>query len=222
MFRVKICGITSVADAQAAIAAGADAIGLNFYPRSPRCVSVEAARQIAAGVPEQTLKVGVFVNAPAEEVRRTCDALRLSAVQLHGDEPPEMLRELGERPLIRAVRCPAGSEPAAEYVAACRKLGVRLAAVLVDSAVAGQYGGTGRPAPWELLAHWRGAWGDVPLILAGGLTADNVAAAIGAVRPTGVDVASGVETEPGRKSPRLMQAFVAAAQQAFRQRADAT
>jgi phosphoribosylanthranilate isomerase len=243
MFRIKICGITSVEDAAAAARAGADALGLNFYARSPRFLRPELARAVAEAVPPGVLKVGLFVNAPAEEVCRAFDELRFDLIQLHGDEPPAFLASLAPRPVMRAFRLGAnrgaGCQPAgqkagwqpaprteassyggglqaiADYLGECRRLQCVPRMVLIDAGVPGQYGGTGVTADWAALAgHGLGAW-DPPLVLAGGLTPRNVAEAIRTVRPSAVDTASGVESSPGRKNPEAMVAFVRAAREAF-------
>lgn len=210
MFRVKICGITRVEDAQCAAAAGADAIGLNFYPQSKRCVDVDRAQQIAASLPQSVTKVGVFVNTEMDEVRRIAVATGLDAIQLHGDEPPSAIAQLKEWKVIRAFRPRSeGLDQVAAYLASCAN---RLpTAVLVDAHVAGEFGGTGARADWSALAAPRAWLGDTPLILAGGLTPENVAEAIALVRPSGVDTASGVESSPGVKDPSRVEAFVASA-----------
>ncbi len=219
MFRIKICGITSAGDALTAAEAGADAIGLNFYAQSPRCVSFEAAREIAAAVPVSVRKVGVFVNAPAEAIRRIVAELSLDLAQLHGDEPPEFLAELRGLPTMRVFRLGedvAGDLAAAGgYLAACHRLRAGPRMVMVDAARAGHYGGTGQSVNWRLLAEGRRHLAGAPLVLAGGLKGDNVAAAIATVRPWAVDTASGVEASPGKKAASLVNDFVAEAREAF-------
>lgn len=216
MFRVKICGITSVDDARAVAAAGADAVGLNFYAKSPRYVSAEKAREIVNALPPEMVKVGLFVNASAEEVCQTFDSLGLDLIQLHGDELPVYLTDLGGRPVMRAFRLTeAGLEPIREYLDACRQLGRLPRLVLVDAYVEGEYGGTGRVTDWERLKRYPFDVAHPPLVLAGGLTPDNVAEAIRTVRPAAVDTASGVESSPGRKDPAAVEAFVRAARLAF-------
>jgi phosphoribosylanthranilate isomerase len=216
MFRVKICGITSVDDARAVAAAGADAVGLNFYPKSPRCITLEKAWQIVDAVPAGMVKVGVFVNATAEEVCCTFDELGLGLIQLHGDEPPIYLAELGGRPVMRAFRLgEAGLGPLHEYLDRCRQLKCMPRLVLIDACVEGRYGGTGQVADWQALSGYPFETDDPPLVLAGGLTPENVAEAIHIVRPAAVDTASGVESSPGRKDPAAVRAFVRAARGAF-------
>jgi phosphoribosylanthranilate isomerase len=196
MVRVKICGVTSPAIARAAAAAGADAIGLVFAP-SRRQVSVEEARAIAAALPPFVTKVGVFVDAEPRRIRAIADAVRLDAVQLHGGEPPAAAAALG-LPVIKAVRMRD-----AAAVEALRAY--RVAAFLLDSFEPDLAGGTGKPFDWTLAA---GLAAPAPIILAGGLTAENVEQALEVVRPYGVDVSSGVETE-GRKDPVKIREFIA-------------
>jgi len=219
MFRVKICGITSVEDARAVAAAGADAVGLNFYPKSPRYVGVEKAREIVDALADELVKVGLFVNAAVEEVCERFDQLGLDLIQLHGDEPPEFLARLGGRPVLRAFRLgEAGLGPLRGYLADCRQLACVPRLVLVDASVEGSYGGTGEVADWRTLREYPRDSAYPPLVLAGGLTSGNVAEAIGTVRPAAVDTASGVESGPGRKDPAAVEAFVRAARRAFGER----
>lgn len=215
MFRIKICGLTNVADALAAVAAGADAIGVNFHPGSPRYVSPPIAAGICQAVAGRVVRVGVFVNSLPAEIRRIAGECPLDAVQLHGDEPPAVLAALAGLPVVRALRIDKDLAAAERYVHACTALKTLPRMLLADAAVPGQYGGSGKTLPWELLAIGRGQLGGLPLILAGGLHAGNVATAIVAVRPHGVDVASGVEQSPGKKSSDRMRAFVAVARQAL-------
>lgn len=217
IFEIKICGITSVRDALAVANAGADAIGLNFWPKSQRFVGLETAREIAAALPSGVTKVGVFVNAAVEEIALTVDRVGLDWIQLHGDEPAELLAQLPPRlSILRAFSCGKnGLAPLTQYFAESRKCGRAPDAVLVDADAASEFGGTGRRADWARIAQDRSLIGGLPLILAGGLTPLNVAAAIEAVRPDAVDVASGVEGQPGRKDAALVEQFVAAARMAF-------
>jgi phosphoribosylanthranilate isomerase len=216
MFHIKICGVTTVDDAMAVVQAGADAIGLNFYPRSPRHVFSHAARQIVAALPSGILKVGLFVNAAAPDTCRFYDDLGLDLIQLHGDEPPEYLTELGGRPVMRAFRVKTGElHTAIEYLTRCREKGVLPQLVMIDSVAAGVYGGTGKTADWSAAREFASQAGLPPLVLAGGLTPENVGEAIRTVRPAAVDVASGVESSPGRKDRPAIEAFVRAARAAF-------
>ncbi len=195
---VKICGITRAQDARAAAAAGADAIGLVFYAPSPRALTPDAAAAIAGAVPAGLLKIGVFVDAPLAAMVAAVRRVPLDMIQLHGDEPPEIAALLPV-PVIRAVRTPGH---------AARYAGHPAAALLVDGAAPGFYGGTGTAADATLMAA-------VPrgrrLILAGGLTPENIAARVARFAPWGVDTASGVESAPGVKDSARIVAFVAAA-----------
>jgi len=203
--RVKVCGLTRADDVAAAVAAGADALGFNFYPPSPRSITPEMAADLIALVPAFVEPVAVCVDPEPAWLERWLPALpRLRALQWHG-EPP--LPADVPFPLIPAFRVRDAASVAAirAYLDRCGER--RPPAVLVDAHVAGLHGGTGRTAPWELLAEVDFG---LPLILAGGLTPDNVAEAVRVVRPFAVDVASGVESSPGVKDAGKMRAFVAA------------
>jgi phosphoribosylanthranilate isomerase len=227
-FRIKICGITNQEDARAAADAGADALGLNFYEKSPRYVTADQARHITWGLNTPTKNIaiaGVFVNASRSQIERCVDR-GISYVQLHGDESPEFAAEVAQikQPpdfcrapsIIRARRMSvAGIAAIASDVKACIDAGVCPAAVLVDAATPGRYGGTGETVSWIGLADHHRWLANIPLILAGGLTPDNVAEAIRIVRPNAVDVASGVESSPGKKDHAKVRDFVAAAREAF-------
>jgi phosphoribosylanthranilate isomerase len=217
-FQIKICGLTSVDDALAAADAGADAIGLNFWPRSKRHVSQAEAWDIEAAVAHRVVKVGVFVNASAEEVSNTAKEVGLDWIQLHGDEPAQLLAEMPlNLRVMRALRCGVkGMAGARDFLAACCERAPD--AILIDADAGNSYGGTGQVADWTRIAHERHMIGPVPLILAGGLTPGNVAEAIALVRPDGIDVASGVESAPGHKDAAMMRDFVAAAREAFAKR----
>lgn len=215
MFQIKICGITSVEDALMVARAGADAIGLNFFPRSPRYVSPEAAREIVAAIPKGVVKVGLFVNSVAANVCGIFDDLSLDLIQLHGDEPPEYLPQLGNRPVMRAFRVKPGDVcPIIQYLGRCRELKAEPKLTLLDSLVPGEYGGTGKTADWSTAREYQALPDVPPLVLAGGLTPQNVAEAIAAVHPTAIDAASGVESSPGRKDLAAVEAFVRAATRA--------
>lgn len=218
MFRIKVCGVTRVEDARAATGAGADAIGLNFYPLSKRRVPTDQVAAVSEAIGPGVSRVGVFVNASHDEIADATRVARLNAVQLHGDETPAFAAEIDASVrLIRAHRCDqAGLWPLAEWLRECERLGRRVDAVLVDApGQDGVYGGTGERADWGLVARERELLGETPLVLAGGLTPENIAAAIDAVRPAGVDTASGVERDPGVKSLELMLSFAKAALSAF-------
>jgi phosphoribosylanthranilate isomerase len=216
LFRIKICGLTRAEDGLAAANAGADAVGLNFFPRSPRYVDLGAAKAVAAVLPPAIATVGVFVNAPVDEIRQAAESLGLDFIQLHGDEPPGFCAELGGLEVIRAFRLgAAGWHPLIEYLDQCRELHAVLRAILVDACQPGTYGGTGHAADWNLARRYHDLSLGLPLILAGGLNPANVADAVRAVKPFGVDTASGVETSPGQKDHRQIAAFVAAASRAL-------
>lgn len=219
MFQVKICGINCVADAQTAAQAGADAIGLNFYPPSPRYVDLVQAEEIVRSLPPGLATVGVFVNSPSAEVRTFANRLKLNFVQIHGDEPPAYLAELNGLATIRALRCGSELQAAIEYLDECRRLGCLPNSLLIDALRPGQFGGTGEPADWSAILTGRPKLAGLPIILAGGLKPSNVAQAIEVVSPAAVDTASGVEAAPGKKSPQLIQDFVAAARDAFQRQA---
>jgi len=216
MFRVKICGVTSSDDAQAAWNAGADAIGLNFYENSPRFVELARAEEIVASLPANVCRVGVFVNADAAHICRTYDQLSLDAIQLHGDEPPPFLGLLGKRPVIRAFRCrDTGVAPVVDYLDKCSALGCVPRFALLDAYYPGQYGGTGRVFDWTLVSDSKQLLHGVQVVLAGGLTAENIGEAIATARPHAVDTASGVESAPGVKDVGLVRDFVQNAEAAF-------
>jgi phosphoribosylanthranilate isomerase len=216
MFRIKICGVTTVPDALGAAEAGADAIGLNFYPPSPRRVDMRTAEEMAEAVPAGVAKVGVFVNETAEKLIRTHDRLGLDLIQLHGDEPPELLESLGDRAVVWAFRCGDGwLDELRHWLKTWRELDRWPEAVLMDAFQPGSYGGAGKVFDWELVDKARRELGDIKIALAGGLTPANVGDAIAAARPYAVDTASGVEASPGKKDLRLVREFVAAARAAF-------
>jgi phosphoribosylanthranilate isomerase len=218
MFHIKICGITTPQDAAMVAGAGADAVGLNFYPQSARSIGPEKAAEIIAVLPAPVVKVGLFVNAAADHVVRTFDQLGLDLIQLHGNEPPPFLASLDGRPVMRAFRLgPDGLTPIEAYLSECRDLGCSPRLVLIDAYQKGTYGGTGQMADWSLAKTYPAVdLGEYPpLVLAGGLIPDNVGDAIRAVHPLAVDTASGVETSPGVKDADLVASFVQAAAVAF-------
>jgi phosphoribosylanthranilate isomerase len=206
MTRVKICGITNWADAKVCVDSGASAIGLNFYAASPRSVSPAAAWEIARRLPPFVEAIGVFVNWQPEAVLSLARALRLQGVQLHGDESAGDVETLaGQISVIKAVQVKNGFRPESlkKFSAA--------GAILLDGFRAGLHeglrGGTGATVDWKLAAS---AGRHANIILAGGLTPENVAEAIFVARPYAVDVASGVESKPGKKDARLVRAFMSA------------
>jgi phosphoribosylanthranilate isomerase len=200
MVRIKICGITNAADALAAVEAGANLLGFNFYEKSARYLTESAAAKIRAQLPENVESVGIFVNAPAADIAALCNSLKLHAAQLHGDEPPEAVAELARSvPVIKAFRV----EP--EFSLKTLDEYGDAFAFLFDAAITGQYGGTGRTTDWDVA---RRAAKDHRIILAGGLKVENVAAAVRIVRPYGIDVASGVESKPGKKDHGRLREFI--------------
>lgn len=198
--RSKICGITRIEDALAAAEAGADAIGLVFYPKSPRAVTVLQARAIIAALPPFITTVGLFVNASRCELNETLDAVALDMLQFHGDETPEECDGY-HRPYIKALRVKAGDDIAQ----ACRTYR-NARGVLLDTYVEGVPGGTGETFDWALIPDSL----DKPVILAGGLTSANVAQAVAQVRPYAVDVSGGVEKSKGIKDREKILAFMSA------------
>jgi phosphoribosylanthranilate isomerase len=203
---VKICGITRSRDAMVAADAGADAVGFVFWKESPRAIDPKGARAIAAGLPPSIVRVGVFVDPRPGEMSRIADEAQLDILQLHGTEPSESLVGLPRR-CWKAV----GVGP--DFVAsdALRYEG-RVAGILLDTRADGTRGGTGRTFDWRLAQEVRKR--ATFLVLAGGLNPENVAAAVRAVRPDGVDVSSGVESSPGRKDEGRVRAFIEAARRA--------
>jgi phosphoribosylanthranilate isomerase len=210
--RIKICGVTTEADGRQAALLGADAIGLNFFPKSPRCVDRQTAHFILRELPPFVDPVAVFTQTPLRQVYEALNQIGgIRTIQWHGER-----RELSDTFPFRLISAFPVSEQRhlieiTRYLETCRRMGQLPAAVLIDGRVPGQYGGTGVPAPWKLLADFRP---EVPLILAGGLTPDNVAEAVRIVRPYAVDVASGVEASPGHKDPEKMRRFIGNAQEA--------
>ncbi|KPW99401.1 MULTISPECIES: phosphoribosylanthranilate isomerase [Pseudomonas syringae group] len=198
--RSKICGITRIEDALAAAEAGADAIGLVFYPKSPRAVTVLQARSIIAALPPFITTVGLFVNASRCELNETLDAVALDMLQFHGDETPDECDGY-HRPYIKALRVKAGDNIAQ----VCRTYR-NARGVLLDTYVEGVPGGTGETFDWALIPDDL----DKPVILAGGLTSANVAQAIAQVRPYAVDVSGGVEKSRGIKDQEKILAFMSA------------
>ncbi len=215
MFRIKICGVTTSDDALAAIDAGADAIGLNFYPRSPRALTAEQAASISATIGGRAIKVGVFVNRPAHEIVKIAAECGLDMVQLHGDEPPAVVSVLAPLGVLRAFRDSHDLAAARAYLDDCAARRALPRMVLFDGAAPGQFGGTGHTADWAALAGGAAAMYGLPWVLAGGLHPGNVGAAMAATRPSAVDVASGVESRPGVKCREKMAEFVRAARAAF-------
>lgn len=197
--RIKICGLTRAEDVRAAIDAGADAIGLVFYPPSPRFVSLERAEELARLVPPFVTTVGLFVNADPQTVRATLAAVPLHLLQFHGDEDEDYCRQF-DRPYVKAARMRPGFD-LLQYAIAFPSA----QAVLVDAFVDG-YGGGGKTFDWNLIPSAL----PKPLILSGGLDADNVGEAVVRVKPAAVDVSSGVEAAKSIKDAAKIHAFVTA------------
>jgi phosphoribosylanthranilate isomerase len=200
--KVKICGIRSLEEAEVAVDAGADALGFNFWTGSPRWISPETARQIIARLAPLVFNIGVFVNETRETIEAIASDLGLAAVQLHGDESPEFCGGITGVKTIKALRVNEHFEP--EII---NRYPVSM--ILLDAAVEGSYGGTGRSLDWNTAADCARL---APVILAGGLNAANVAEAITTVRPAAIDVCSGVEAEPGRKDLEKLRSFMVAAE----------
>jgi phosphoribosylanthranilate isomerase len=201
--RIKFCGITRLDDAKRAVEAGAWALGVILFPGSPRRCPLPDAERIAAALRRQAEICGVFVNAPLDEVTGTADGVGLTMVQLHGDEGPAYCAEVARRTgakVMKAARVRTGAD-----IAAIERFHTDLH--LLDAHQPGRFGGTGETFDWELVARRRSA---IPFTLSGGLTPDNVAAAIAATHPYAVDTASGTEARPGVKDPEKLRAFAAA------------
>jgi len=198
--RVKICGLTRPEDVTACVQAGADAVGFVFAPRSKRFVSAERAAPLVRAVPAFVCRVGLFMNATTDEVRRTLERVPLNLLQFHGDEPPAYCEQF-DRPYIKAVSMAVDSDWRAVLEAH------RMAAgFLLDSHAPGGLGGTGAVFDWDTIPAL-----DAPLVLAGGLTCENVAEAVRRVRPWAVDVSSGVEDAPGIKNAAKIRQFISEA-----------
>lgn len=196
--RVKICGITNLDEARVAVDAGAEALGFNFYAKSPRCLTVTRAAEISRPLPAFTLRVGVFVNAPEELVVRAIQECGLGMLQFHGEETPEFCTQFGLMSMKAfRIRDAESLKELAKY---------STDAYLLDAWAPEIRGGTGEKFNWELAKEAQKL--GKPIFLAGGLTPDNVADAVRTVRPFGVDVSSGVESSPGKKDHEKMRAFI--------------
>jgi phosphoribosylanthranilate isomerase len=200
--KVKICGITRLDDALAAVRLGADALGFNFWPRSKRYLPPGEARAIVRRLPPFVTAVGVFVDPSREEVLRAVDQSGIAVAQLHGDEPPELCLSL-PLPVLKAIRV-------TDAHALCALASYEVQGFLLDAPTAG-YGGSGQTFDWELAAE---VARELPIVLAGGLGPENVAEAVRIVRPWAVDVASGVERSPGVKDLERMRLFIDRAKEA--------
>ena len=202
--KVKICGVRTSEEAQAAIDAGVDAIGFNFWPRSARYIEPAAARELKNGISPIGCRVGVFVNEEPDRILKIASDVGLTAVQLHGDESPEFCDLLSSIKTIKAIR--VGQDFDLSVIAK-----YRVNMVLLDSSLEGSYGGTGRRFDWQLAIEAKRI---APIILAGGVREDNVWDAITQVRPAAIDVCSGVEAEPGRKDLEKLRRFMSIAAKA--------
>jgi phosphoribosylanthranilate isomerase len=199
--RIKICGITSVADALAAVEAGADAIGLMLWAPSKRYVTNAQAAEIVRALPPFVSKVGVFVEPSAGEVHRALAEIGLDTIQLHGEETPEFCHQFAPVKVMKAFRVK-------DAESLTQLADFNTDAWLLDSYVAGQQGGTGAVFNWDLAVQAKDS--GKPIILAGGLTPENIAEAVHQVWPYGVDVSSGVESAPGKKDREMIRQFIAA------------
>ena len=195
--KVKICGMTNLKDVKVAVDGGVDAVGFIFYKKSPRSVTMQAVREIVLELPPFVDSVGVFVNETAEQINKIADHCKLDRVQLHGDESPAFCKKIRRR-VIKAIRV--------KDIQSLKKLSdYPVSSFLLDTFSEDQYGGTGKVFDWNL-AYSAKKYG--PIILAGGLTPINVRQAIQRIQPYGVDVCSGVESQPGIKDHKKMQAFL--------------
>ena len=205
--RIKICGVTRAQDAQACAASGADAIGLVFYPRSSRAVTVHQAADIVAAVPPFVSVVALFVDEPIGSIERIISTLPIDVIQFHGDESAEFCHQFG-RPWIKALRV----RPGLDVVEECQRFS-KARGVLLDSWQADVPGGTGKTFDWRLATQAL----CVPVVLAGGLTHDNVGEGMRALHPAAVDVSGGVEVSPGLKDAKKIRQFIAAVRAADQQ-----
>jgi phosphoribosylanthranilate isomerase len=205
--RVKICGITNVEDARAAADLGAWAIGMIFHEGSPRLCELEEAAAIGTALKRKVELVGVFVNAPLDEVMTVIDSVPLTIVQLHGEEGPSYAGEVRRRTGLKVMKAARVRDGAAVRALSAYRTDFHL----MDSHVLGTWGGTGQRFDWKLAAEHPH---EPPLVLSGGLDPENVADAIEVARPFAVDVASGVEGEPGRKDPEKLRRFFESVQRA--------
>ncbi len=210
MVKVKICGITNLKDARRAVEAGADFLGFNFYPGSPRCVTPAAARRIVQRLPKGTAFVGVFVNEPTDKMLAIARRVGLRYLQLHGEESPETVSRLGRTlPVIKAIRVRNS------FRTAQLRQFKHGAAFLLDGFHSSQRGGTGKTFDWEIARRANHAG---HIFLAGGLNPENIGEAIRVAQPYAVDVCSGVEAKPGKKDPALIASFMQAVRVARRKK----
>jgi phosphoribosylanthranilate isomerase len=205
--RVKVCGITNLADAVVAIECGADALGFNFFPGSKRYIDIFAARDWIASLPETVTKVAVVVNPTEAQALELAELPFIDALQLHGAESPGFCQALAERGIAFAKALPVSDENSLRDVPS-----FSTRAVVLDSRFSGGFGGSGETFPWVFARRFVDSFPKLNVILAGGLTPENVADAVRQVRPFGVDVTTGVEASPGRKDLARLKAFIDAAQ----------
>lgn len=203
MLKIKICGITNMADALAAVEAGADLLGFIFFQSSPRTLTLEKAQNIIEILPDTVEKVGVFVNENVNTVNKIAQKLDLDYVQLHGEESPDYVKRIENVGIIKTIRVRDKSSLTA--IGNYPDIDI----VLLDTYKEDEYGGTGRSFDWALAAAAKEY--KIPIMLSGGLTVENVAAAIKIAKPYGVDVASGVESSAGLKDPQKIKKFIQAA-----------
>ncbi len=209
---VKVCGLTTVENALEVCECGVDAIGLNFYSKSKRSVDTKIAKNIVDRLPSHVEPIALFVNHSLEEIHKITTRTGIQTVQLHGDETAGFAAQMEDLSIIRAIRIDADNISALpEEIENYKRQGVNLRAYLIDAKVNGTYGGSGHTAPWDLIADEYDTKNWPPLILAGGLSPENVADAVRAVQPWGVDTASSVESSPGLKDLDLVREFVAGA-----------
>ena len=194
MTQVKICGITNNQDALFAAECGATALGFIFYPPSPRYVTPEDALKIISTIPDMVIKVGVFVNDKADEIKRIMEYCALDMIQLHGDETPDFCRQFPSSIIIKALELKSDDDVNSVH-------NYDIAAILVDTRYAGLYGGTGKKSNWDLARSIRNK---KPLILSGGLNTENIAEAIRSVLPAALDINSGAESSPGKKDHKKL------------------
>jgi len=204
--RIKICGITNAVDALAAIDYGADALGFNFVPHSKRYIDINFAADWIADLSEQVTKVGILADPSLDEALRMAECPFVDSLQLHGNESPEFCQQLAEHGIRFAKAIPASREILLKTPSS-----FGTSTIVLDSIVDGEFGGTGQTFPWEIGRKFVQANPELKVVLAGGLSPENVDLAVAEVRPFGVDVSSGVELVPGRKDHARMRAFIDAA-----------
>jgi phosphoribosylanthranilate isomerase len=209
--RIKICGITNTVDALAAIDCGADALGFNFVPHSKRYLDINSAADWMATLPARAVRVAILADPSLEEAIRVAELPFIDALQLHGNESPALCQRLAEGGIRFAKAIPVSNKASLQNAAL-----FHTSTIVLDSTSEGQFGGSGEAFPWGLARQFARAKPALKIVLAGGLTPENVGSAVAEARPFGVDVTTGVESSPGRKDHARMQAFVDAALRARR------